>query len=35
MANINKQILKYRAQGAKNGIEILVVGSIGLIIIML
>lgn len=28
-------MLKYRAQGAKNGIEILIVGSIGLIFIML
>ena len=35
MANIKKHTLKYRAQGAKNGIEILVVGSIGLIFIML
>ena len=35
MANIKMLILKYRAQGAKNGIEILAVGSIGLIFIML
>lgn len=35
MANLNKCVLKYRAYGAKNGMEILLVGSIGLIFIML
>lgn len=35
MVNINKQSIKYRAKGAKNGIEILLVGGVGLLFIMI
>ena len=34
MDNQDKQNVKYRAQGARNGMEVLITGAIGLIFIM-
>lgn len=35
MDEFNAMQIKYRAQGAKHGIEVLIVGAIGLLFIML